>query len=725
MIIDFNFGQARTFVLGGVFLALLTACPTGELGENEGEGPYDAGLPPPAADAGNEIQPGPDAGQQQENPVLEDGTATLSGTTKVFGTGQTMSNSQVETFGVTPLSTTTSDANGAYSLDVIAGGVFWAKTFKDTYLATLQLVEMPAEDYTKTLYGYSQGQLDQAATAYGKTVIPTCGTLIVSVVDASGNPVEGATGLSLVGPVSAEGPYFLGPDAAGQAGLTATGATGRAIFFNVCQTGTTFINSNVDVSVALNEVNYDSSPITVRFVTGGVTLAKMSAYGNGQAPPPPPINDPIDYATQIYPLFGSLYCTACHTTGGQAEGSGLLLDQGAEAVWNSLMAEGEYRVNLQYPDQSLVLTKPLLEDPPDHPNAAFQSNYDPNYVLVKSWIEQGAPYGFGEPPPIVVEVAFDADVYPLFQQALGGRGCTACHNAADLSGGLDLTGGADVVYQRLANYNYYNVNYPELSEILTYPKEGPDAGHPVRVVANENDPDYQTIYQWILQGAVYEGIGIVDPNLPTNVDFTTQVWPHFGAKGCTGCHSGGTPDGNLDLQAGPEEVSTNISTRLTAGDPSASAILQKPYAGNAAVAHGGNKPIPNDADPMYRYLAGWITEGAVFVAPTPVDFETQIVPFFNDPNIVNEDGDRCIDCHGNSGGLSLDGTPDEIYDELVVEQADRAIAYDPDGSLIITSTVATFIGENHAGGRFVNNQTYDFYIYVARWLYEGAYRVPQ
>jgi hypothetical protein len=388
-----SFAGAKAYFAAGASVLILMACPAGEVGETPADEPYDAGPPPPAVDAGNQPPPPtPDAGpQQQENPVLDDGNATLSGTTKVLGTGQTMTNAQVDTFGLTPASSTTSDGNGAYSMDVVAGGFFWAKTFKDTYLATLQRVEMPAEDYTKTLYGYSQGQLDQAAAAYGKTITPTCGTLIVTVEDATGNPVEGVANLTLVGPVTYEGPYFLGPDAAGQAGLASTGPTGRAIFFNVCQTGTAIINSNVDVSVDLDEVNYDSALVSVRFVTGGVTLTKLSAYGNGQAPPPPPINEPIDYATQIFPLFGSLYCTACHTTGGQAEGSGLLLDEDPQIVWNALTAQGENRVNLQYPDQSLLLTKPLLEDPPDHPNAAFQSTYDPNYILVKSWIEQGAP----------------------------------------------------------------------------------------------------------------------------------------------------------------------------------------------------------------------------------------------------------------------------------------------------------------------------------------------
>jgi mono/diheme cytochrome c family protein len=385
------------------------------------------------------------------------------------------------------------------------------------------------------------------------------------------------------------------------------------------------------------------------------------------------------------------------------------------------MAEGENRVNLQYPDQSLLLTKPLLEDPPDHPNAAFQSTADPNYVLVKSWIEQGAPAYFEEPPPIVEPVDFAAQVYPLFQQGLGGRGCTACHNAVDLSGNLDLTGGADAVYLRLADYGYYNVNYPGESLLLTAPMYGPDVGHPVRVFANDNDPDYQTIYQWVLQGALYDIEIVVDPNLPTNVDFVSDVWPHFGAKGCTGCHGGNTPSANLNLQDSPQNVANNIAGVVVAYDPDASYILQKPYAGNAGLAHNGGKPIPNDQDPMYRYLAGWIAEGANFVAPTPIDFETQVVPLFSD-NTYAIGGQTCVDCHGNSGGISLDGTPDEIYDELRVEQAERAQPNDPDNSLIITKVLATFPDVNHNGGKRVNNQTYNYYIYIARWLYEGGNR---
>ena len=52
---------------------------------------------------------------------------------------------------------------------------------------------------------------------------------------------------------------------------------------------------------------------------------------------------------------------------------------------------GVPRVDVIYPDLSLLLTMPLLEDPPDeHPNAAFQSAYDEDYLTILNWIREGA-----------------------------------------------------------------------------------------------------------------------------------------------------------------------------------------------------------------------------------------------------------------------------------------------------------------------------------------------
>ena len=49
------------------------------------------------------------------------------------------------------------------------------------------------------------------------------------------------------------------------------------------------------------------------------------------------------------------------------------------------------RVNLAAPAESLMLTLPSKEDPPDvHPNSTFLSSSDPDYLTILGWIREGA-----------------------------------------------------------------------------------------------------------------------------------------------------------------------------------------------------------------------------------------------------------------------------------------------------------------------------------------------
>jgi hypothetical protein len=49
------------------------------------------------------------------------------------------------------------------------------------------------------------------------------------------------------------------------------------------------------------------------------------------------------------------------------------------------------RVSLMMPKDSLVLTMPSFEDPPDaHPNVTFAGPGDPDYLTLLGWITEGA-----------------------------------------------------------------------------------------------------------------------------------------------------------------------------------------------------------------------------------------------------------------------------------------------------------------------------------------------
>jgi hypothetical protein len=132
-------------------------------------------------------------------------------------------------------------------------------------------------------------------------------------------------------------------------------------------------------------------------------------------------------------------------------------------------------------------TTPMPSDPPAPSNPPMPSN-------------PPAPMDAG---PII---SFSQDVVPIF----GKRLCDQCHSedapGADL-GGLSLNGSPNHIYKQVAvnlspNFNTTRVDLkdPEKSLLLTMP--GPEVDkHPVVVFTSPADPDYQTILEWIRQGA--------------------------------------------------------------------------------------------------------------------------------------------------------------------------------------------------------------------------------
>lgn len=675
---------------------------------------HDPGPIPPFFDAGYTPDAGPvDAGQPDagglDAGIVVDDTATLSGQVRHLGPGTPVPGATLNTFGVAPAGAATADAQGNYSMDVAPAGVFWLSAYDQGGIATMSLVTMPAGDATKNVYVLGRPAFDALAAAYGKTQQPGCGAVLASLKDTNGAPLSGVSGVSLYGQVDAEGPYFLAADGTGQAGLTATSASGQVAFFNVCNPQSQLINPNTTVQVRVAQTGYTAPYVDVQMLPAGVSLADVAVtVGDVPVEPDP---EPIDFATEIVPVFNRGACAACHRTGGPAENSGLLFDQAPAALWQDLMEEGSYRVNLADPDASLVLSKPLLEEPPNHPNAAFLSTAAPDYVLVRRWIEQGAPYSVNGPPDVVEPIAFDADVYPILQVGLGGRGCTACHDADGPAGGLDLSGGPDAVYQRLQAGAQYNVFDPAASPLLTKPLYGALENHPVKVFVNTDDPDYQTIYQWILQGAVYDVV--IDPNQPvyeTNVDFTDNVWLRFVQRGCTGCHSAEQQAGGLSLQGAPGAVAQALTARVTPGDATGSTLLRKVLATYPDVNHGGGKPIPNVQDPFVRYVGGWIQENAVYTPKAPLDFDADIAPLFA--------AQGCTGCHGNNGGLTLSGTPAEVYDELFVENPLRASTNNVWQSLIFQKPIDILRAPQETHPVRVNGVLNTYTLYIARYLYQ-------
>ena len=211
------------------------------------------------------------------------------------------------------------------------------------------------------------------------------------------------------------GAFYLDDDHQVLIGATGTSEAGYVLFMNVRQALVDLTQTSFTRTI---EIEGDTEERILSMHTATVLFEKM-IVGEAPPPPPPPENL-IDFATEIHPLFESLYCTNCHRANSPLPNIQLELDGAPEAVYEALFGGDVPRVDLNVPDDSLLLKKPLLEDPPDHPNAAFIATNDPAYVLIRSWIEQGAPAPSLWTRP---SLRFAEDIMPIFQ--VGGTGRAA------------------------------------------------------------------------------------------------------------------------------------------------------------------------------------------------------------------------------------------------------------------------------------------------------------
>ncbi len=105
--------------------------------------------------------------------------------------------------------------------------------------------------------------------------------------------------------------------------------------------------------------------------------------------------------------------------------------------------------------------------------------------------------------------------------------------------------------------------------------------------------------------------------LPTNVSFSTSVYPIFTTRGCVACHSGSGPGkelGGLKLDgssnaAYKELVLERPNTRVQLGMPEASLVLRYPSREDPPDRHP-NITFASAIDPDYLKILVWIREGA-------------------------------------------------------------------------------------------------------------------
>lgn len=218
-------------------------------------------------------------------------------------------------------------------------------------------------------------------------VTPTAGTGIVlaHATDMAGAAKAGvpAAAFALAG---GSGPYFLDANKQPAPGVTSTTASGWIVFFNV--------PAGLASLAAAPGANYAIVAADAPVAAATVTLVDLTVTDGAAMPPP----TNVSFSADVIPVFDRRGCANCHSGNGVGRDlGGLTLDGSANLIHRELTEEispnfGTMRVNLGAPEQSLVLTMPGPESPPDpHPNVTFASAADPDYQIILAWIKEGAP----------------------------------------------------------------------------------------------------------------------------------------------------------------------------------------------------------------------------------------------------------------------------------------------------------------------------------------------
>jgi mono/diheme cytochrome c family protein len=311
------------------------------------------------------------------------GSLTVTGDVVDFQNGATVATGvSVTASGITPPPMITAQGSMFTITEVPENSVFQILAAATDYRPTFsEVIEVKADNVTGVKARVVKASyINGIATAFGITPTAAKGIVIVKLVDANGMPRANIPGAQLILAGSTMGPFFLDAQGNAAVGAQMSTASGYAVWFE-CLPG---ITEAGQAAAATITVDMATSPVA----GGSVTLA-IAKVTDG-APPALPTN--VSFSGQILPIFTARGCLACHGASGPGSDlGGLDMNGGANKVHAELVTERPgIRVNLAMPEMSLILTKPLREEPPNHQTATFQNAQDPDYLKLLVWIREGA-----------------------------------------------------------------------------------------------------------------------------------------------------------------------------------------------------------------------------------------------------------------------------------------------------------------------------------------------
>jgi|GEM_PF-1507940 len=407
-----------SMVAGALCALLLAVASTGCIGDiDDSEDPVATG------DGDNTPPPGDGDGDNPDNTPPPPQGLTVSGMVMDYASANAVpplingiDGATVETAGITPLLSATTDIGGAYSLlnvppnsivnaTVLTPGDLYRPTFNNANTLVTQAVA------DLNFYGVTNNFVnDNTLVTTGAAPLPLSSVVFADMIRPDGSPMTGVplanvTLTHAVGAPVGAGPYFFDPGINRldplllESPLTDT----RLGFVNVPtgQYTLTVLDPGIDLIDPADDVTYT---VAISTADDGATLTQVGELVAGGGPPPPgPIPGNLTFTADIYPLLqatlnGGDGCADCHTAGGVAEAN-IQMDLAPEIVYNEMLNRAGVIVAL--PDELPTLpSKPLYEDPPNHANATYPPRPlvlpDPpvavdGYDIMMAWIEQGYP----------------------------------------------------------------------------------------------------------------------------------------------------------------------------------------------------------------------------------------------------------------------------------------------------------------------------------------------
>lgn len=369
--------------LGALALLITPACVGGAPGGGGGDDDD------PGVDAGGGGG-GADAGQNPQG-------LSLSGMVMDYNNLDILSQADVSTEGLLAPLQAISGIDGSYSLaDVPPGSLFYVTASRDNYLPTRQEpIEVIDASVQANIYVTSQAFVQRQYSTVNVPMIQGTGFIAADLRRNNGTPLEGVLAGDILLVDALEQPVGDGPYLFGIGGdITLTAPTDPTVAING-RARLAYLNVppglyTLRVPYLDGQGNPQLFEVPVTVLGDASTLTATGNGGGGGGNQPANVN----FLEHVYPILqraslGGDACADCHTAIGQM--AGFQFDLDPTLVYNEMLARPNV-VDLIAPEASLILSKPMYEDPPNHPNATWANALDDSYMIVMQWIIEGAVY---------------------------------------------------------------------------------------------------------------------------------------------------------------------------------------------------------------------------------------------------------------------------------------------------------------------------------------------